>query len=740
MLHRAKFLETMGILLTLLALLVTASYAQDPTSYHDSSGLAQDVERELDANDGNNNPNELKHTAIQTLEGHAVAPDNQWVDDRISQAIEHIENSLSPDLWETDWKLTSKGKEVFDEEKEAAEELMEILDEDVSDQVANDRAVEAIGYLTAADQTIASTAIEQAIARAHDAGCYTADIHGTECQKLLHEIAEAQKEMDKTEEEMDNRKYDKAIDHYKKAWQHVQSDERQFYGFVQSMPDANPEGLFIGDWVVVSESSLAANFVAEASTEFEQDHGILEIGAYVRVKYYVSDGVNYAIEIETEHYLVPAQVVARLKPEADVAGVNDDYEALTLARLLDRIYLLGLKPGSNARDTVDSMQNDPRIAYAEPNLIGQMPEADPYEIGAWAGYDPAPSLTQYANEHLDLPLARELSTGSGVVVAVLDTGVQLNHPDLAPHLVAGYDFVDDDAVPVDEGNGVDDDEDGLIDEGTGHGTHVAGIVLLVAPDSQIMPLRVLNSDGVGSIFDVAQAIIYAADHGAQVLNLSLGTSLQSGVLLDAVNYALSAGVMVVGAAGNLNSAEPQYPAAAEGVIAVAALDEQLLKTSFSNHGSWVDLTAPGESIYSTYPVDGYGWWSGTSMATPFVSGQIALLRSLAPWLTQTQIEGQLAAKAQSLDELNPDYAGQLGAGEPDVAASLGCHWADVEPDATHDLLNNTCDDDVDISDVMIETLQWEQPQPPGSVYDNDHDGDVDITDIMRVASCWSWTR
>jgi len=128
------------------------------------------------------------------------------------------------------------------------------------------------------------------------------------------------------------------------------------------------------------------------------------------------------------------------------------------------------------------------------------------------------------------------------------------------------------------------------------------------------------------------------------------------------------------------------------------------------------------------------------MATPFVSGQIALLRSLAPWLTQTQIEGQLAAKAQSLDELNPDYAGQLGAGEPDVAASLGCHWADVEPDATHDLLNNTCDDDVDISDVMIETLQWEQPQPPGSVYDNDHDGDVDITDIMRVASCWSWTR
>jgi len=100
----------------------------------------------------------------------------------------------------------------------------------------------------------------------------------------------------------------------------------------------------------------------------------------------------------------------------------------------------------------------------------------------------------------------------------------------------------------------------------------------------------------------------------------------------------------------------------------------------------------------------------------------------------------MMTKVQDLDELNPDYAGQLGAGEPDVAASLGCHWADVEPDATHDLLNNTCDDDVDIADIMTEAVQWDQPQPPGSVYDNDHDGDVDIVDIMRVANRWNWTR
>jgi len=743
MLQLSKLLRALGVLLALLALLVIASYAQDPEPYptptsEHTEGPEQDSKYELHS-DGENDdsPKELKYMAIEVIEGH-VDPENLSLDDPIRKAIEHIRESLEPNLWETDWSLTSKGKIVFDEEKGAVEELMTILEATDATQVLRDHSLVAIGYLTAADRALASTAIEQAIARAQEAGCYTTDSHNTKCQKLLHKIASAQKELVRAEEEMDNRKYDKAIDHYKKAWQHVQFDERWFYGFVRSMPD--PEGQFIGDWVVAGDSGFVATFVAEASTKFKENHGPLEVRAYVKVTYYVLDGVNYATQIETEKYYVSGQVVAHLKPEADVAGINNDYNALTLGRLLDRIYLLSLQPGTNERDTVDNLRNDPRIEYAEPNLFGEAPEADGYRMGAWAGYDPAPCQDQYANEHLDLPLARELSTGSSVVVAVLDTGVQLDHPALAPQLVAGYDFVDDDTVPADEGNGLDDDGDELIDEAVGHGTHVAGIVLLVAPESQIMPLRVLNSDGVGSVFDVAEAMIYATDQGAQVLNMSLGTSLQSGVLQEAADYARSAGVMIVAAAGNLDSAEPQYPAADEGVIAVAAVDEQRLKTSFSNYGSWVDLSMPGESIYSTFPVDGYGWWSGTSMATPFVSGQIALLRSLAPGLTLAQIEGQMMTKVQDLDELNPDYAGQLGAGEPDVAASLGCHWADTEPDATHDLLNNTCDDDVDIADIMTEAVQWNQPQPPGSVYDNDHDGDVDIVDIMRVANRWNWTR
>ena len=717
MFQQSKLLPVFGVLLALLALLGPASYAQDE-------------------NDGS--PKELKRKAIQVLRPR-VEPEYASLNDPIREAIEHITRSLRPELWETDATLTDEGKVVFNEERAAVKELMKV-EISVPEEAVNSSAMEAIGYLTTADRALVSTAISQTIAMAQVAGCYTTGSYHSKCQELLHRISSAQREMDRAEEEISNDKYDRAIDHYKRAWQHVRFDERHFYGFVQNLPDENPEGQFIGTWEVMSNAGFVATFEAEASTQFKENQGQFRKGAYVRITYYVLEGINYATKIETVKYNVSGQVIARLKLGADVASIHNDYNALTLGQLLDRIYLLGLRPGINEWDTVDTMRNDPRIEYAEPNVISQTPEGNPYDMWAWAGYDPAPALTQYANEHLDLPLARELSTGNGVVVAILDTGVQLDHPALASNLVAGYDFVDDDAVPADEGNGLDDDGDELIDEAVGHGTHVAGIILLVAPESQIMPLRVLNGDGVGNVFDVAQAIIYATDHGAQVLNLSLGTGFPSGALLDAVNYALSAGVMVVAAAGNLDSAEPQYPAANEGVIAVAALDEQRLKTSFSNYGTWVDLSAPGESIYSTLPVDGYGWWSGTSMATPFVSGQIALLRSLAPWLTLTQIEGQMLTKVHDLDELNPDYVGQLGAGEPDVAASLGCHWADVEPDATHDILNNNCDDDVDIADVQAVAAQWGLSQPPGSAYDNDHDGDVDIADIQRVANRWGWTR
>ena len=518
MLHRVSFLKPLGILLTLLGLLVGASYAQEPETYHDAPGQAvihlQPGVDVFDDDDGTGPPTgtpELmempeptatglatwtptsvvtdtarmrKGNAIGILEGYLESDDN-WLVDRVTKAIEHINKSLQPDLWYTDSGLTKKGQKVFDEEKRAVKELMKIPERaDIYPTVTYTASLAIVDLITA-DQVLASTAIEQAIANAEEAGCYDEGNDDAECQKALREIDRALEEMTKAEAETGKDKYDKAIDHYKKAWEHAQDDEHTFYGFVEIMPSR--EGDFIGTWLVSS-----TYFTATASTEFKEHHNrLLEVGAYVKVKYYVSGGISYATEIETKKSHVLGQVIARLKPAADVAGIQNDYNALTLGRLLDRIYLLSLPSGTNDQDTVDNMRNDSRIEYAEPNLLSEAPEAEGYEIGAWAGYDPAPGMDQYANEHLDLPLARELSTGSGMVVAVLDTGVQLDHPALAPHLVAGYDFVDNDTMPADEGNGLDDDGDELVDETVGHGTHVAGIVLLVAPESQIMPLRVL---------------------------------------------------------------------------------------------------------------------------------------------------------------------------------------------------------------------------------------------------------
>lgn len=215
-------------------------------------------------------------------------------------------------------------------------------------------------------------------------------------------------------------------------------------------------------------------------------------------------------------------------------------------------------------------------------------------------------------------------------VAILDTGVQLNHPDLRGKVLQGYDFVNRDYSPND---------------GNGHGTHVAGIAAAVtnnytgmagiAPRASILPVRVLGNDGSGSLQDVANGIVYAANQGAQVINLSLGSPASSSTLQNAIQYAWNRGAVIVAAAGNDNSRTPNYPANYPNVIAVASTDRYDSRSSFSNYGSWVEVAAPGQSILSTYPGSCYAYLSGTSMAAPHVAGLAALLA--AQGRTQTQI-------------------------------------------------------------------------------------------------------
>ncbi|MDQ5827436.1 MAG: S8 family serine peptidase, partial [Chloroflexota bacterium] len=317
-----------------------------------------------------------------------------------------------------------------------------------------------------------------------------------------------------------------------------------------------------------------------------------------------------------------------------------------------------------------------RLLFAEPNFVAEAPEGDARHY-AWGISDTDGTSVQYAISALGLPC---LSRGEDTTVAVIDTGAQLDHPKLVDNFegVARYDFVEYDRNPTERPVGLDADGDGLKDEMVGHGTHVAGIVNLVAPAAKIMPIKVLDSEGQGDFFTVAKAIVYAQNNKANVINLSLGSSSRSAILQQVIKDATKKDVVVAAAAGNSNSSLPHYPAAgngtvgsADGLVAVTSVDKYQKKSGYANYGTWVDIAAPGDGIRSTFPEDVYANWSGTSMATPFVSGQAALIRQVyGSSLDPKGVEYKIRSSAMSLTLQNPAYVGMLGAGHANVCASL----------------------------------------------------------------------
>jgi subtilisin family serine protease len=379
---------------------------------------------------------------------------------------------------------------------------------------------------------------------------------------------------------------------------------------------------------------------------------------------------------DDDYYYKANQVVVKLNPSANttIDRINSSYGTRTLQRLLGsaNIYLLELPPRSDEKEMANKMEKDWRLLYAEPNFIAELPEAVARHR-ALGESSPALASEQYAVDALNLPCAHGIARGRGSVVAVLDTGVQLDHPDLRESFegVKRYDFVDDDADPSDERRGLDEDGNGYTDEMVGHGTHVAGIVGLVAPEAKIMPLRVLSSDGYGYSFAIAEAIAYAERNGANVINLSLSTPEQSGLLANAISKASKKGTVVVAAAGNSGNMVRQYPAANSSALGVTSVDEESEKSTFASYGYWVDVAAPGDEIYSALPTNDHAWWSGTSMAAPFVAGQAALIHSVNPSLSVGTIQDLIAETARSLDAQNPTYRNRLGDGQVDIGGSLG---------------------------------------------------------------------
>ncbi|MBV7332645.1 S8 family serine peptidase [Chloroflexi bacterium TSY] len=232
------------------------------------------------------------------------------------------------------------------------------------------------------------------------------------------------------------------------------------------------------------------------------------------------------------------QVVVKLNPATNttIEEINTTYGTTTLNSLLSsrNIYLLQTPAnnsngggGDDADDNpfgtiIEQMQDDPSLLYAEPNYTGAPPENGGRDRVAWGGSDPAPYNTQYATQMLKLAEVHTVSRGISSIVAVLDTGFQLDHPALAGNLTsARYDFVDDDAEPTEDFANLDTNGDGVVDDIAGHGTHVATTLLLVAPDAQIMPIRVLDANGRGNVFLIAEAVDFAVQNGAHVINMSL---------------------------------------------------------------------------------------------------------------------------------------------------------------------------------------------------------------------------
>jgi thermitase len=398
---------------------------------------------------------------------------------------------------------------------------------------------------------------------------------------------------------------------------------------------------------------------------------------------------------------VPGEVLARLANVSDRDAVAGAFGLTVKAQFgAQPIYQMTINDDSAPEQKAAAMRSDSRVIYAEPNYLSAAPESQRRGGGSWAiGEGDETYTVQWAPTTVRLPEAHAVSRGAGVIVAVLDTGVDPDHPALAGRLLPGYDFVGVDADPIEE-----------IGSSYGHGTHVAGIIALTAPNAMILPIRVLDAEGEGNIWVLAEALDYAVKNGADVINLSLGT-LRRTELLDELIRAVTCaddddddhddddddddhddddddgnnddddcdddnndpnsgrgqGVVVVAAAGNSGDSTPQYPAAegVRGSLAVAASNRSDELAPFATRGPWVNLAAPGEQIISSVPLasgSAYGVWSGSSMAAPLVAGTVALVRAVEPQLSAVAVADRLVTNSATICAAVPrlDAAHTLG--------------------------------------------------------------------------------
>lgn len=382
----------------------------------------------------------------------------------------------------------------------------------------------------------------------------------------------------------------------------------------------------------------------------------------------------------------PFQVIISLAPGMDVDKVAADYGAEVVRRGPLNYATLALPGNRNLQQVLELLKKTPGIIGAEENyrrtinssllginssLLGSINSS---LLGSTVPKDPH-FQNQWSIVSGDVQGAWDMgATGQGVTIAIVDTGVALNHPDLKDNLVPGYNAI------------TQSEEPGANQDNNGHGTHVSGIaaaekndvgIVGVAYQAKIMPIKVINSKGDGYDDAIAAGIVWAADHGAQIINLSIGSETGSDILRQAIAYAYNKGCLLVAAAGNYDPelqgrSDVSYPASDPHVLAVTATDKINNITNFSDTGLEVGLAAPGDLIYSDWwsQTDGPGYAnaSGTSMAAPFVAGEAALIWSQHPEWSRDQVAQVLEAGVKDLG--TPGRDDQYGYGLVDVKLAL----------------------------------------------------------------------
>jgi len=451
-----------------------------------------------------------------------------------------------------------------------------------------------------------------------------------------------------------------------------------------------------------------------------------------KIWFKLKDSYRYAASsLNAKTNTVPFEAlpfIKKIENAYQLKSLSVPFAAAKNSKILQRTYLLEFSDYANVNQILSDLRLSGAVEYAE---------KVPMDKHCLVPNDPSYS-SQWGLTMINAANAWSyFSSGSNISVAIVDDAIERTHPDLAASLWIN--------TGDNNTNGLDDDGNGYIDDINGfdvgsidnnpnppstaydHGTHVAGIVGARSNNSigvasigfSVKLMCVKSTISSTSITNGYDGIVYAAVNKADVINMSWGGTGSSVTAQNIIDYAYSQGCILVAAAGNSDVNTPFYPAAYNNVISVAATTSSDTKASFSNYGTWVDISAPGNNIYSTFVTASYGNKSGTSMASPMVAGLCGLMLSLNPSLTQTDITNCLLSTADNINAMNPSYIGQLGSGRIDAQAAMQCvsatlAWAPIA-NFVANVTTVTAGGQVDFTDLSLYTpTSWTWSFPGGT--------------------------